>query len=541
MAYSLPPILLSIVILAYVLYKHYTRISLRKIPGPEPKSFILGNLVEVFHEQAGEADLKWMHRFGGIARIKGPFGEDMLWISDPKALQYIYQTSGYNFPKLPERRMVSRLVGGRGLSWADGETHRRHRKVMLPAFGAPEARPLVPLFRGCAERLASRWREILECSDGHSGVMNVPRWISLATLDAIGEAAFDYKFGALEDADNELAKAYVNLLAETCGTPSPGKIFLQSMAYFVPMRVQEFLYDNLPGNGLDKARTTKEVGRRVAQELIKMKMDAVAMDKTSRDVMSILVKANVSENEVTRLTEDEMVAQMRTIMLAGQETTSNTLSWALFELAKQPRVQSRLRDEIWAKETEIRERGGIDLTASDLDSMTYLQAVLREVLRFYPAVYHTYRQSGKDDILPLSRPVTTRSGEVIHEVPIPKSTRLVLSIIAYNRNSDAWGDDADKFIPERWLHRKVNHGPTLGAFSNLLTFAGGVRACIGWRFAVYELQSFLVELLTHFEFDVTDDLKRLRRESSVVMVPTLAGEIHKGAQLPLKVSLIQRE
>ena len=48
------------------------------------------------------------------------FQEDMLWISDPKALQYIYQTSGYNFPKQPERRILSRLIGDSGLTWAEG-------------------------------------------------------------------------------------------------------------------------------------------------------------------------------------------------------------------------------------------------------------------------------------------------------------------------------------------------------------------------------------------------------------------------------------
>ena len=46
--------------------------------------------------------------------------EDMLWVSDPKALQYIYQTSGYNFPKQPERRILSRLIGDTGLTWAEG-------------------------------------------------------------------------------------------------------------------------------------------------------------------------------------------------------------------------------------------------------------------------------------------------------------------------------------------------------------------------------------------------------------------------------------
>ena len=120
-------------------------------------------------------------------------------------------------------------------------------------------------------------------------------------------------------------------------------------------------------------------------------------------------------------------------MLAGQETTSNTLSWALLELAKQPAIQRRLREEVRAMERTIRERGDADFTVADFEAMPYLQAVLKEILRFYPAVPHTYRQSLRDDVLPLSKPVTTRSGKVITEVPIRAGLRLILSVCAYNR------------------------------------------------------------------------------------------------------------
>lgn len=99
-----------------------------------------GNLQELHQGPAGDVDFRWQARFGGVARYKAPFGvcfvcfgrasdsqvscmyhqADTLWISDPKALQYIYQTSGYNFPKQPERRALSRLIGDHGLTWADG-------------------------------------------------------------------------------------------------------------------------------------------------------------------------------------------------------------------------------------------------------------------------------------------------------------------------------------------------------------------------------------------------------------------------------------
>lgn len=120
-------------------------------------------------------------------------------------------------------------------------------------------------------------------------------------------------------------------------------------------------------------------------------------------------------------------------MLAGQETTSNTLSFALLELAKRPDYQTRLRAEIRKMEQNLHERGDSEFTASDLDAMPFLQAVLREVLRFHPVVPHNFRQAARDDVLPLSKPITTLSGKVIREIPIHKGQRLTLSVAAYNR------------------------------------------------------------------------------------------------------------
>ncbi|EEB93192.1 hypothetical protein MPER_08189 [Moniliophthora perniciosa FA553] len=85
--------------IVYALYRRFNRISIAHIPGPEPESFIFGNLPELFQSQVGVPDFKWQSEYGGIARIRGAFGEDRLLVSDPKAMQYIFQTSGYGFLK----------------------------------------------------------------------------------------------------------------------------------------------------------------------------------------------------------------------------------------------------------------------------------------------------------------------------------------------------------------------------------------------------------------------------------------------------------
>lgn len=72
------------------------------------------------------------------------------------------------------------------------------------------------------------------------------------------------------------------------------------------------------------------------------------------------------------------------------------------------------------------------------------------------------------------------------------------------------------------------------------TFARGPRACIGWRFAVHESQAFMIELIANFEFAPTEACKQIRKESCNLMSPTIEGEMEKGVQLPLKVTLVRR-
>jgi len=79
----------------YALYRRATRISVAHLRGPSADSFTLGNLPEIFQSQVGEADFKYQREYGDVVKIKGPFGEDRLLISDPKALQYIFHTSGW--------------------------------------------------------------------------------------------------------------------------------------------------------------------------------------------------------------------------------------------------------------------------------------------------------------------------------------------------------------------------------------------------------------------------------------------------------------
>ncbi|TFK44496.1 cytochrome P450 [Crucibulum laeve] len=532
-------LLLSLLAGLYTLYRRYTRISVSHIAGPEAESFLLGNLPELFQSQAGVPDFKYQEMYGDVVRVKGPFGEDRLLISDPKALQYIFHTSGYGFLKWPERTEISRILMGRGLLWADGNIHRRQRKVMMPGFGAPESKAFVPIFRRVGSELTAQWNDMLASSPDQSDIINVASWLSRATMDSVGEAAFDYQFGALANLDNEFMKAYFGLMSDTLGSPSRSSIFMQTI---LPVWALQLMSKYSQRRNLVHARHTAKLADAVTRNLVESKAEALLQGKGNKDILSLLVKANASEDAATRLTEEEMLAQMRTILLAGHETSATTMCWVLLELARHTDVQAKLRQEIRATEQAIHARGGSDFTASDLDNMPYLAAVLKESMRYHPALYQNYRQSARDDVIPLSKPITTKNGEAITSLPIPKGLKVILSIAAYNRNKEIFGEDAHQFNPERWLQEAgEKRGPTLGVYGNLLTFAGGVRTCIGWRFAIYEVQALIVEIVNNFELSLTPDIERLRREACLVMIPTLEGQQLEGENLPLRVSIAQRD
>ncbi|KAK0228974.1 cytochrome P450 [Armillaria fumosa] len=505
----------------HLVYKRLKHISIANVPGPQWKSWLYGtNLPELLKGEVGEfflwfhAEFKWQDQYGDIVRVRTPLGEDRLLVSDPKALQYIYQTSGYGFIKPPGRKELRRLINGTGILYVEGDDHKRQRKVLLPGFGVPEARFYVPVFFTYAGKMVSKWKELVSATEEHSVVIDIPSWTSRATLDAIGEAAFDYQFGALDDSAKPLADAYTNMLSLLTVAPCHG------------------LSDSLL-----RKHQASDLTRQVAKQLLNEKYEALAAEKPKRDIMSLLVKANVSENRKTQLNEEEILGQIVTsniILFAGHETTANTLSWTFLELARHPEVQDRLRAEIREKERLIFARGDIEFSVQDLDSMPYLTAVVKEVLRVNPIVHTIARAAAQDDVLPLSKPMTLTTGKTVQEIAIPKGTFIIASVAGYNRNKSVWGEDAHVFDPARWLRGSASKEVPVDVY--LFTFAGGLRSCIGWRFAVLELQSLITEVVNNFE-----ESEQIPREACGIMVPTAEGEIEKGSQLPLRVALTSRD
>jgi len=257
-----------------------------------------------------------------------------------------------------------------------------------------------------------------------------------------------------------------------------------------------------------------------------------------KDLVSLLYKASrLSKNPKERLTDEEVMAAITTFTLAGHETSSLTVTWVLAELSRRPEVQAKLRRELRSAKNKALEEGRDELDADELMALPYLDAVLRESMRCDPPVTHTERMAEHDDVIPLKDPIIGKDGKRIDAIPVKKGQYIHISILPMNLRTDIFGEDAHEFRPERWIEEDLTtRVKGFVAWAPILSFLGGPRGCIGYRFANLETKVLISKLVDAFEFLERDVAGTpVTRALRIVTRPVVVGEEEKGGQLPLRV------
>ncbi|KAH9025552.1 cytochrome P450 [Lactarius hengduanensis] len=513
------------------LYSRRRSGSLRDLRGPASSSFWLGNEADIrYQNEVGDCEFKWMREYGSAWRRTGCLGTDRLMLADPKALKHVLHSAGYHYPKTIDRAQVSRMATGNGIVAAEGRAHHRQRKIISPAFSTHQIQSFLPLFQGTASKLVQKWKEVIAADPSGQPLVNVAAWFSRASLDIIGEAAFDLQFGSLDDLANPLVIRNDKEFVDSMLYPSWYDLIFKETWKYIPEPLLEYIR-YIPTREYRGLRSWMDNIRVFSRGLIKQSMDK----GDGNDIMSVLLRANGSSNPKNTMADNEMVDQIATFIAAGNETSSKTLTWYFYAIAKHPEAQMRIREEI----ALVRARAaGEELTIADLDSMAYTLATLKESMRLDPIVWNTARIASRDDILPLAFPITTKSGQQITSIPIKKGTPIDISPAVYNRLPDVWGEDANEWNPERFLDplRGFKEASSnIGVFGSLMSFSTGTRGCIGWQFAVLEMQIIILALVENFEFWLPsqNEKTKIYRKPSHVMLPMREGQ--KGTWMGLHI------
>ncbi|KAK7466380.1 hypothetical protein VKT23_005103 [Stygiomarasmius scandens] len=341
-------------------------------------------------------------------------------------------------------------------------------------------------------------------------------WMSRTALELIGQSGLGYSFDPMtNDATEHAYSKTLKNLVPTIGRLPVLRVYLVRWGTKIGTpRFRRFIMDNIPMQSLKEVKNMVDYMWSLSEEIYEGKKQALAAGDEvvikqigrGKDIMSILMKGNMSASE-DKLDEKEVIAQISTLTFAAMDTTSNALSRILDLLSTHPDVQGKLRKEL----LEAR-RTDEELSYDALVELPFLDAICRETLRLFPPILTMGRITTRDTVIPLSKPITGLDGSKVTELALSKDTTVILSFINSNRNPELWGPDALEWKPERWLSplpQAVIDAHLPGVYSHLMTFSGGIRSCIGFKFSQLEMKAVLSTLVSTFNFAPTKDKKML--------------------------------
>ncbi|KAJ6449800.1 cytochrome P450 [Mycena sanguinolenta] len=505
------------------------------VAGPRNPSWIFGNFKEI---GAGtDVTKRWQKEFGPIYLFRGLFSSRRLYAADAKALSYVVANDS-RYVRLPSTVSFRMRLLGKGVLTVVGDDHKRQRRILNQAFGAPQIRFLTEIFVEKAVQLRDVWAAELakgnSVAPGHR--VDVTDGLRRMTLDVIGQAGFNYEFHALADTGRpgEMTEALTNLFHSPNTRRNLMFVELQSLIpafKFLPLPGQKTLANAHAAMLSIASQIVSDSKRDILGQAEK------SFDSSKRDLLSVLLKANMSTSVPAhqRMSDAELIAQIPTFVLAGHETTSNSTSWALHSLSLHPATQNKLREELFTLSSE-------NPTMEELNSLPYLECVVRETLRVHGPVAFMDRIATQDDVLPLSRPYIDRAGKSHDTFPIRKGQIVHMSILAFNHDPEIWGPDAGEFRPERWGNVPSGAGAIPGMpHPNLFSFFAGQTNCIGYRFSLVEMKALLFTLIRAFEFEPAVPKTSIGHGAGFIHSPIYLDEPERGSTLPMILKPVNKQ
>jgi unspecific monooxygenase len=344
--------------------------------------------------------------------------------------------------------------------------------VLAPGFSREAMEGYHPMMLAVTARLMDRWDR--ERTAGRA--VDVPGDMTKLTLETIARTGFGHDFGSFERARPH---PFVNAMV--------GTLTYAQRLNAVPTPLAPLL---LRGASRRNEADMAYLNRTVDSVVAARKSSSGDGDLLDR----MLETAHPETGE--RLTPENIRRQVITFLIAGHETTSGALSFALYYLSRHPDVAARARaevDRVWGDTV----RPGYDQVAK----LRYVRRVLDESLRLWPTAPGFAREARQDTVLGGAHPM--RQG----------AWALVLTTLLH-RDPDVWGSDAEKFDPDRFDPKAVRSRPA----HTFKPFGTGARACIGRQFALHEATLVLGLLLRRYELRADPDY-RLRVAERLTLMP----------------------
>ncbi|AMA51430.1 bifunctional P-450/NADPH--P450 reductase [Bacillus inaquosorum] len=419
-------------------------------PIPQPKTFgPLGNLPLIDKDRPTLSLIKLAEEQGPIFQIHTPAGTTIV-VSGHELVKEVCDEE--RFDKSIEGALEKvRAFSGDGLftSWTHEPNWRKAHNILMPTFSQRAMKDYHEKMVDIAVQLIQKWARL-----NPNEAVDVPGDMTRLTLDTIGLCGFNYRFNSYYRE-----------------TPHP---FISSMV----RALDEAMHQMQRLDFQDKLMVrTKRQFHHDIQTMFSL-VDSIIAERRSngdQDEKDLLARMlNVEDPETGEKLDDENIRfQIITFLIAGHETTSGLLSFAIYYLLKHPDKLKKAYEEVDRVLTDAAP------TYKQVLELTYIRMILNESLRLWPTAPAFSLYPKEDTVIGGKYPITTKD-------------RISVLIPQLHRDRDAWGEDAEEFRPERFEHQdQVPHH----AYK---PFGNGQRACIGMQFALHEATLVLGMVLKYF-------------------------------------------
>ncbi|BDS09709.1 cytochrome P450 [Aureispira anguillae] len=390
-------------------------------------------------------------------------GSNLVIVSRPSMIQKILVSEISKFPK-SKNYETFKLSVGNGLVTNEGESWKRQRKIAQPAFYKESIANLFDILCKVSQDHLQNWK-------GQQKINAVENMLA-TTLDMVVQSLF----GESIDMDyDRLSKAFITenqFLSDQVMNPF-------SLPIWIP---------TASARRYKKARSTTS---ELVETIINKRKEKDATPKN--DLLGMLMSSRYSdtgEGMSNQQLKDEVVS----ILFAGHEATANSMSWALYLLAKYPEHLKKVKEEVQ------RVTQGQPLKLEHLSQMVYTQQVIDESMRLYPSAWALSRTVHQDTDL--------------EGYTIKKNSLIFLDFYNMYRDEAIWEHPND-FIPERFQPelKKQMHK------CSFVPFGAGQRMCIGYQFAFMEMKILLADIVSNYDFVLDPDAPEVEVEPLTTLKP----------------------
>ena len=405
---------------------------------------------------------------GELFCFRGLFDdEDEVVTSHPDHVMSLFTAKPEQAPSLAGESPLRPIVGPNSVLTAVGPRHLRQRKLLLPPFHGEAVQRYTEMIAQAAEREIDRW----------------PIGTPFALAPRMQAITLDVIMAGLFGVEGQPVK----------GTPEHGLRQAIRRTVALSTRPEGQLFELLSLSSDEPVGLTRGLLAYLDRHLYAVIGARRAGGHAGRtDILSLLLEAETEDGE--RLSDKELRDELLTLVLAGHETTANSLAWAFERLLRHPTSYDRLRD----------------VARSDEDPEGYIEATIHEAMRNRPVA-----------------PITGRRVMVPWQLGnylLPAGTAVLISILLLHHRSDLYPDPF-AFRPERFLGRKP------GTYT-WIAFGGGIRRCLGAALAMAEQRVVLRAIARRTDLHAPDLSPERARHRNVTMIPAAGARVIVDARRP---------